>query len=153
MKSALLALPLLIATFFPAVPASAATTVQASGSVISTIDNLTPISTQGDVFTFDLRLSAAFTGTFSGTSLAVNRCVEQLSTGEAHCTGPEAFTGSVADRTGTVMFFDTYFFNLKTGAFSGHSSITGGSANVRGVVDFSGVGTTATYSGSLEFVR
>lgn len=151
MKSALLALPLLASALFAVVPTvSAATSVQASGSVTSSVPSVTPISAQGDVAIFDITLTSTFTGTLVGTSVATNRCVEQVSTGQAHCTGPELFTGTVAGRTGTVQFFDTYFFNLHTGAFSGHSTITGGSADVRGVVDFAGVGTTATYSGKLE---
>lgn len=153
MKSALLALPLLASALFAVVPAvSAAISVQASGNVTSSAPLVTPISAQGDVAIFDITLTSTFTGTLVGTSVATNRCVEHVSTGEAHCTGPELFTGTVAGRTGTVQFFDTYFFNLKTGAFAGHSTITGGSAGVRGVVDFAGVGPTATYSGKLELL-
>jgi hypothetical protein len=155
MKSALLAFPLLAATLFGAVPtAAAATSVPARGSVTSSIVSFTPVSTHGDELTFDITLFATFSGTLEGTSLAHNRCVEQLSTGQAHCTGPEVFTGTVAgSRTGTLTFFDTYFFNLKTTAFSGHSSIISGTVDVRGVVNFSGVGPTATYSGNLELVH
>ena len=153
MKSALLALPLLASALFAVVPAvSAATSVQASGSVTSSAPSVTPISAHGDVAIFDITLTSTFTGTLVGTSVVTNRCVEQVSTGEAHCTGPELFTGTVASRTGTVQFFDTYFINLHTGAFAGRSTITGGSVDVRGVVDFAGVGPTATYSAMLELL-
>ena len=153
MRSALLALPLLASALFAGVPAvSAATSVQASGTVISSPPSITPISAQGDVAIFDVTLTSTFTGTLVGTSVVTNRCVEHVSTGVAHCTGPELFTGTVAGRTGTVQFFDTYFLNLHTGAFAGHSTTTGGSADVRGVIDFAGVGTAATYSGKLELL-
>jgi Protein of unknown function (DUF3224) len=153
MKSALLALPLLASTLFAVVPGvSAATSVQASGSVTSSAPSVTPVSAQGDVAIFDISITSTFTGTLVGTSVVTNRCVERVSTGEAHCTGPELFTGTVAGRTGSVQFFDTYFFNVQTGAFAGRSTITGGSADVRGVVNFAGVGATATYSGMLELL-
>jgi hypothetical protein len=152
-KAALLALPLLASTLFTgAASASAATAVQASGNVTSSAPSVTPISSEGDVAIFDITLLSAFTGTLVGTSTVTNRCVEQVSTGEAHCTGPELFTGSVDGNNGAVQFFDTYFFNLHTGAFAGQSTITGGTANVRGVINFSGLGAAATYSGNLELL-
>jgi len=99
---------------------------------------VTVVSSNGEVAVVDVTAVSVFDGTFNGSSTANDRCVEKLSTGEASCEGTETFTGTVADRAGTVIFHDAFKINFNTGATSGVSSIIGGSANVRGVLSFSG---------------
>ena len=119
-------------------PASAAEQIEASGTTATIKVTVTPVRSNGEVAVVDVTALSTFSGTFNGSSMAKDRCVEKLSTGEASCVGQETFTGTVADRAGTVIFHDTFKINFNTGATEGHSSIVGGTANVRGVLTFSG---------------
>jgi hypothetical protein len=118
--------------------ASASPAVPASGLIFATGVTLTPISASGDVAILHLHATAIETGTLAGTSIAENTCVEQISTGQAHCAGPETLTGQVAGRDGSTVFFDTYAINLTTGATHGTARITSSTAKVTGVISFAG---------------
>ncbi len=119
--------------------ASAAEQIEASGITANTAaPTVTLVSSNGEVAIVDVTAVSAFSGTFNGSSIATDRCVERLSTGQASCEGQEAFTGTVAGRPGTVTFHDAFKINFATGATKGVSSIVGGTANVRGVLSFPG---------------
>jgi hypothetical protein len=63
------------------------------------------------------------------------------------------FTGTVAGRPGTVIFHDAFKINFTTGATEGVSSIIGGSADVRGVLTFSGNAfAPLPYQGHIELI-
>jgi hypothetical protein len=130
----------------PVASAAGAMTVAASGTF--TITSLTPtvVQTVGGVTILDVKSTTSFTGTFTGTSVAEATCIVQA-TGQGTCFGPETFTGTVAGRSGTVQFFDTYA--ITNTSVQGQAVITGGTAGVQGRVTFQGGLTSGTYAGQL----
>ena len=112
--------------------------VKARGIATTTSFNLTVVSANRGVAVLHLIGDSIVSGTLSGTSVTDATCVEQLSTGEAVCRGPEHFKGTVAGTPGTLELLDVFRLNFNTGVTSGVSPINGGTVRAHGEIQFTG---------------
>jgi len=112
---------------------------------------VTSTGTAGATTFFSFTETDSLTGTFAGTSVINGECIQRV-TGPILCKARETFTGTAADRSGTVDFADLISIDATTGAFEGRFTIIGGTgelSDIDGQGRFQGQGTTGTYTGAL----
>jgi hypothetical protein len=153
-RTQLLALPLCLATMLllGTNQAAAAAPFAANGTFAGTSGEPSNIRQVGCcLFFFDQTSTDTLYGTLDGTDIYHASCQAETRSGQEMCVGIDAFTGTVAGRTGTLQILIVGFNNLTTGAYHATASIlsgTGGLANLRGHLTVVG----NTYSGQFRFV-
>jgi hypothetical protein len=108
----------------------------------------------GPVKIYDWQVFFENTGALDGPSVALLHCVVGPS-GQGRCHGRETFTGTVAGRSGTSVFYDTIAVDTVRGTVQGQYVIisgTGGLAALRGGGTFQAVGANGTYTMKARFV-
>lgn len=151
---------LIAVTLALAMTLAAANLTEAAGPLIEASGTFTQVSfetsnerTVGEITLFDFTEHDTLTGTFTGTSVLEGSCVQRAS-GQAVCHAVEAFTETVAGRSGSVLSQDVAFSNATTATIQGHSVIvsgTGDLANLHGHGTFEGQGGSGTYDVLLIF--
>ena len=122
-----------------AAPFAASGTFAVTSSVQS---NITPVGCC--VFFFDQTSTDTLSGTLDGTDLYQASCHLQTQSGQEVCVGTDAFTGTVAGRTGRLQIHLVTFGSHATATIV---SGTGGLANLHGHLTVVG----NAYSGQLLF--
>src|SRR6266705_3254988 len=149
-------LPALLAPLLLLLPVAYAAPTSASGSF--TVSNSPPTARAAGgnmILTYDASFTA--TGTFVGTCSGQEVTVVHPD-GTANTRATCTFTGTVGDKSGTLMFLTVA--QGQGSAFHGHFTLlaggTGGLANLRGEGSFSGAATgpltsAGTYTGHVNF--
>jgi uncharacterized protein DUF3224 len=147
----LLALSLVLAASLLATDQAAASApFEASGTFVGTSSQQSNIRPVGCcVVFFDQTSTDTLSGTLDGSDVYRASCQVRTQSGAGVCVGTDAFTGTVAGRTGTLQIHLVAVTDT-TGAPHGNASIvsgTGGLANLHGHLT-AGAGT---YSGQFLF--
>ena len=114
---------------------------------------LTPVRTAGGVMIFDAGGTEVLTGTFSGSVEVTGHCILRRGT-QVTCAVREAFTGTVKDHSGSVVWFAVAQIDFATGAISGNFAIisgSGGLTGLHGAGTFTGMGGSGSYRGQFVF--